>query len=89
MTISAIATSIKSSVAEELGKVQLPEGVEISAEVQQQLAAAGTRGTLNALGGLSEANIVYISGSEADGTDDPASFTPAELLGELFGSINS
>lgn len=88
MTISAIATSIKSSVAEELGKVQLPEGVEISAEVQQQLADAGTRGTLNALGGLNDANIVYTSDSE-DVAVKLTSFTPAELLGELFGSINN
>ncbi|MNE28943.1 hypothetical protein D3C81_706580 [compost metagenome] len=89
MTISAIASSIKASVAAELANVQLPEGVEVSAEVQQSIADAGVRGTLSAIGELSNANVVYISGSVEEGTDDVANFTPADILGELFGSVNS
>ncbi|MNX46630.1 hypothetical protein D3C86_771710 [compost metagenome] len=89
MTISAIASSIKASVAAELANVQLPEGVEVSAEVQQSIADAGVRGTLSAIGELKDANVVYISGSVEEGNDDVANFTPAEILGELFGSVNS
>lgn len=54
MSIQDIAANIKSSVTEALNAVQLPEGVEVSAEVKQQLADAGVRGTLDALDNHSE-----------------------------------
>lgn len=89
MSLSNIASNIKASVAAELANVQLPEGVEVSAEVQQQIADAGVRGTLNGLGELNNANLSFVTGSVEEGTDDVASATPAEILGELFGSVNS
>lgn len=89
MSITAIATGIKTSVATELEKVQLPEGIEISTEVKQQLADAGVRGTLTALDGLSNATISYITGDVEAGTDDVAGVTPGELISELFAAVNS
>jgi hypothetical protein len=89
MSLSLIASNIKASVAAELEKVQLPEGVEVSAEVKQQFADAGVRGTLQGLGELNNPNLAYVTGSVEDSTDDIASATPAEILGELFGSVNS
>lgn len=89
MSLSNIATAIRTSVAAELEKVQLPEGVEVSAEVKQQIADAGTRGTLAGLDSLQGAGFVHITGSVEEGNDDVANATPAEILGELFGSVNS
>jgi hypothetical protein len=89
MSLSVIASNIKSSVAAELAKVQLPEGVEVSAEVQQQFADAGIRGTLSGLDQLNGASLVHITGSVEEGNDDVANATPAEILGELFGAVNS
>jgi hypothetical protein len=89
MSLTNIASNIRNSVTAELAKVQLPEGVEVSAEVQQSLADAGVRGTLVGLGELQGAGFVHITGSVEEGNDDVANATPAEILGELFGSVNS
>jgi len=89
MSLTTVASSVKSAVSAELEKVQLPEGVEVSAELQQQFADAGVRGTLSTLAGLENANLSYITGSVEEGNDDVVSFTPAELLSEMFSAVNS
>jgi hypothetical protein len=88
MSIQAIAASIKSSVTEALNAVQLPEGVDVSAEVKQQLADAGVRGTLNALDAHEGTFITY----EINAGTPESDLIVAEhgqLVEAYFADINS
>lgn len=88
MSLSVIASSIKASVAAELANVQLPEGVEVSAEVQQQLADAGVRATLTAIDEHEGAFITYEINAGTPESDLLVA-EAGQLTAAYFGEINS
>lgn len=88
MSIQDIAANIKSSVTEALNAVQLPEGVEVSAEVKQQLADAGVRGTLDALDNHSGTFITYEINAGTPESDLLVA-DPGQLVEAYFADINS
>lgn len=88
MSTTAITTNIKNAVAAQLAAIQLPEGVVISTDVQQQIADAGVRGTLEGLDASAQASISIIH-KDDDGNAELFMVTPSDILASLFGDINS